>query len=159
FGDALAWILIGGDRRYIHPLVEGQRTGAVATGINLKALIAIAEAMWDSNVGVPIIHDMTNILRVGDITFVSLDNKPITVEVKTQIIESSQDNIVNLNITAHSIVNFELYKSIQSRFNRNDSESPQPRPQRKDPRFRRQQERMLNAAILQDTEAGVLFKQ
>jgi hypothetical protein len=83
FGDAFAWTLLGGNERIIAPLRENARTGWVPDEHARLGVLVIAQEMTRNGAGFPIFHDVTNILRVGDITFVGKGQDPVTVEVKT----------------------------------------------------------------------------
>ncbi|MHC4671236.1 MAG: hypothetical protein ACYTBZ_02020 [Planctomycetota bacterium] len=54
-------------------------------------MLALAESLTCKELGFPIIHDITNLLRIGDITFVSKDKKPQTIEVKTHVLKHYKD--------------------------------------------------------------------
>jgi hypothetical protein len=91
-GDAFAWVLFGGDRRSLHALAgsigvpvapeRGPRDAAMMTTAN-----QLAKAGW----GFPLLHDVTDCLRIGDVTFIKIDpetgtRKLTTVEMKTRLV-------------------------------------------------------------------------
>lgn len=82
-GDALAWLLFEGDERLLRPLSENSRAGSVPDEHARIGLLVIAQELAGKGAGFPILHDITNILRVGDITFLKPGQEPITVEVKS----------------------------------------------------------------------------
>lgn len=88
FGDALAWILFGNERRQIDPLSHNARVPVLPEGHAARGLTGAAEAL-SARLGFPLLHDITDVLRVGDITFFKQGERPRTVEVKTSVIRSS----------------------------------------------------------------------
>ena len=74
----------------------------IADGHSLKGLLAIAEMLANSDAGFPILHDVTNCLRIGDITFYSPENEFVTIEVKTHLI-GKQEQILSLEVETHLV--------------------------------------------------------
>lgn len=85
FGDALAWSVIGGDRRFIYPLAHNQPAPVLAKGPTSDGLVAVAVEMANRGLGFPLIHDVTHLLRVGDLSLVAPGEAPRLVEVKTKV--------------------------------------------------------------------------
>ncbi len=94
-GDAFAWVLLGLDRQVIHALGEG--AGVPVTSeeghgdIGVKGIaIHLSSEGW----GFPLIHDVTDCLRIGDITFIKpseeLSRELRTVEVKTRLLSETE---------------------------------------------------------------------
>lgn len=83
FGDAFAWVALQGNYRIIQPLTENAPVRRVPTGHAQVGVQIMARALANNGAGFPILHDITDMLRVGDITFVSPHHAPVTVEVKT----------------------------------------------------------------------------
>jgi hypothetical protein len=50
-------------------------------------MIAIAETLGSRGWGFPLLHDITDCLRVGDISFIKTGHAIRTVEVKTRLID------------------------------------------------------------------------
>jgi hypothetical protein len=86
-GDAYAWLLLGLDRRVIYPLALNQPVPIPPDDHGNRGMVAAAEGLANSGWGFPLLHDITDILRIGDITFIKPDDKRRfrTVEVKTQL--------------------------------------------------------------------------
>jgi len=88
FGDTLAWVLLRAQRRYIYPLAANERTPVPPRhlGGGGRATLAGAQVLADQGFGFPILHDITDVLRVGDLTFVKADEAPVTFEIKSRIL-------------------------------------------------------------------------
>jgi hypothetical protein len=88
FGDTLAWVLLRAQRRYLFPLAANQRTPVPPRhlGGGGRATLAAAQVLSDQGFGFPILHDITDMLRVGDLTFVKADEAPVTFEIKSSIV-------------------------------------------------------------------------
>lgn len=84
FGDALAWVFFKNERRVLDPLSYNANVPVLPDGHGSRGLIAAAEAL-SQRLGFPLLHDITDMLRVGDITFFKPDSRPHTVEVKTTL--------------------------------------------------------------------------
>jgi hypothetical protein len=81
-GDALAWRVFGFQRRYILALCRNDPPGIMA---GKKGLIAEREQVdraWKENGHFALMHDLTNCLRIGDVTIFT-DDGPQVIEVKS----------------------------------------------------------------------------
>lgn len=81
-GDALAWRVFGFQRRYILALCRNDPPGVMA---GKKGLIAERERVdqaWKDCGQFAIMHDLTNCLRIGDVTIFTADG-PEVIEVKS----------------------------------------------------------------------------
>lgn len=175
FGDAIAWALLGDWLIPLTQLPQGP-SGPSSDGHRLPSdhglngMFAIAEGLCAAGAGFPILHDMTNCLRTGDITFYSLDGNHTTVEIKTHLKDRSE-GILSLEVDAHSI--YSLTSSNDSdkwnAINDNIPKLPQislpPEvvntsrlSHQLDPRLKRQVERMKQAKIWQSMPPNMLFK-
>ena len=74
-------------------------------------MLAAAEIYANAGAGFPIIHDITNCLRVGDITFVHPDDEPITIEVKTHVI-NREGNTAHISVETYTTAGTERWKPI-----------------------------------------------
>jgi hypothetical protein len=88
-GDAFAWVVLGGDKKILEPLSRNSRvTVAARESHGSRGMIAIAGYLAGQGWGFPVIHDITDVLRIGDITFVRVnedsEREYKTVEVKTR---------------------------------------------------------------------------
>jgi hypothetical protein len=87
-GDAFAWVVLGVDMPVLHSLAENERVPVSVDDHGSTGMTAIAMHLANEGWGFPVIHDVTDCLRIGDITFVDMTTKPRTfrtVEVKTRI--------------------------------------------------------------------------
>jgi hypothetical protein len=88
-GDAVAWSLLIYNRQVIYSLHSPHRVPiATSTTDGTRGVFMMARSLAGQEWGIPIIHDMTSILRVGDLTFMRpalLPDEPIykTFELKT----------------------------------------------------------------------------
>ena len=81
-GDALAWRVFGFERQYITALARNQSPGVMAGKLGLAAERARVEKAWKEDGQFALMHDLTNCLRIGDITVFG-DEAPEQIEVKT----------------------------------------------------------------------------
>jgi hypothetical protein len=81
-GDALAWRVFGFQRKQIIALSQSDPPGPMANKTGLPAeLAALEQARADGKFA--ILHDLTNCLRIGDVTVFDDNGTPKTIEVKT----------------------------------------------------------------------------
>jgi hypothetical protein len=151
FGDAIAWLMFKGDRRQIYPLSENSKVPVPPDDHGSRGVIGVAQAMYPKY-GFPILHDITDILRVGDVSFIKPDEPPLTVEIKTTVVDDKTDGkvrTINLNATA-------IWPQPEaSGHPRSDRRPPQPRQAAmSSPRFHRQLERLSAAQLLRGADAG-----
>jgi hypothetical protein len=89
FGDAYAWVVLGFDRRTIFPLAKNTRVAIADENHGSRGLLAISEGLSNEGWGFPLLHDITDTLRVGDVTFVkpgeARSRQVSTFEVKTRL--------------------------------------------------------------------------
>lgn len=87
-GDAWAWLMLGADRQVLHPLGENSPVPIPEEHYGTKGAQVLAEGLATRGWGFPVLHDVTDCLRIGDITFVRPDRVPrnVTVEVKTRYV-------------------------------------------------------------------------
>jgi hypothetical protein len=86
-GDALAWIALGRDIKTLEPLSRNNRTSTSPEDHGSRGMLLMARYLASQGKGFPLIHDITDCLRIGDVTYVRvLENSErsyTTVEVKT----------------------------------------------------------------------------
>ncbi len=80
-GDALAWQVFGFQRKYILALSRNDPPGSMAGKAGLAKERETVEQAWQDG-RFALMHDLTNCLRIGDIT-VFTDDGPKIIEVKT----------------------------------------------------------------------------
>lgn len=116
FGDALAWLLLG--ERKVTSLLLNDTNPGLPRGIGLMSMLRVAENFYLADAGVPIIHDITNRLRVGDITFINPeDEELLTIEVKSRIVSRDQYG-VNVNIVTYAVTGQQRLKSVTDELRR-----------------------------------------
>lgn len=167
-GDAFASIMFRGKDQAIHPLTENSRLPGVPTDHGLQGVIAAAKMLFVSGAGFPVIHDMTNILRIGDISLTQLDGDPITLEIKTKL-NGRQGDTLDLTVSVSGPMDpgrwEDIDAKIKERFQRDDNTESEPelkpRPRssfRVDTRMRRQLDRMARAREHQSAVPGNLLR-
>jgi hypothetical protein len=87
FGDAIGWLFLGLDRKVIEPLAHNSPVAIPIDDHGSQGVLATADALCNEGWGFPVLHDITDCLRIGDITFVKPGKHPNTVEVKTRLID------------------------------------------------------------------------
>ena len=80
-GDAMAWRAFDFRRRIILALCRNQPPGVMAGKAGLSAELERVDAAWTGG-SFAILHDLTNCLRIGDVTVFGPDGPPVTEEIK-----------------------------------------------------------------------------
>ena len=83
-GDALAWRGFGFERRYILALCRNEPPGVMAGKAGLAAERARVDQAWKEDGKFAILHDLTNCLRIGDVTVFG-DGPPETIEINLDL--------------------------------------------------------------------------
>lgn len=81
-GDALAWRVFGFERRNIIALCQNAPPGVWAGKAGAAAELDLVEHAYRQDSQFAILHDMTNCLRIGDVTIFRADGSRETIEVK-----------------------------------------------------------------------------
>ncbi len=163
-GDAFAWALLGDwliplTKKTPEPTHDGHE---LPKEHGLKGMLAIAESLCAAGAGFPILHDMTNCLCTGDITFYSPDCNHTTMEVKTHLIDQ-KGGILTLDVETHipALINSDeakKWRAIHDRIpklptpafvSKADEQVAPPFRRQLDRRLKRQFERMRQAKIWQ----------
>jgi hypothetical protein len=172
-GDAFAWALLGDwlvplTKKPSEPTHDGH---GLPREHGLKGILAIAESLCAAGAGFPILHDMTNCLCTGDITFYSPDGNHTTIEVKTHLKEQS-GGLLKLDVETHfpALLNSneaDKWRAIHDHipklpspvFTDEIDEQVAARPRRQlDRRLKRQFERMRQAKIWQSMPTRQMFE-
>ncbi|MCD7441001.1 hypothetical protein K4B79_22590 [Streptomyces lincolnensis] len=82
-GDALAWRAFGFHRPFIVALCRNDPPGPMYGKAGLQAELEYVERVFKENGSFALLHDLTNCLRIGDITVWDGVHPPHTEEVKT----------------------------------------------------------------------------
>lgn len=102
FGDAFAWVILGNQRNLIYPLARNSPVPIPEEGPSSDVVVRMARDMWAQGWGFPLLHDVTNVLRLGDVTFVSVDpNVTHTVEIKSSKIRELSVDTAEFAVTAY----------------------------------------------------------
>ena len=80
-GDALAWRVFGFQRRYILAFCHNQSSGVMAGKEGLSFERQRVDQIFREDGQFALMHDLTNCLRIGDITVFG-DAGPVPIEVK-----------------------------------------------------------------------------
>src|SRR6266516_3351940 len=172
-GDAFAWALLGDwliplTKKPPEPTHDGHE---LPKKHGLKGMLAIAESLCAAGAGFPILHDMTNCLCTGDITFYSPDGNHTTMEVKTHLKDQS-GGILTLDIETHipALINSneaDKWRAINDRIpklpsltfaSEADEQVAPPIQRQLDRRLKRQFERMRQAKLWQSTPPNQIIK-
>jgi hypothetical protein len=82
-GDALAWRVFGFHRPFILALCRNDKSGLMYGAEGLEAERERVEQVWREDGVFALLHDLTNCLRIGDITVFDDTERPHTLEIKT----------------------------------------------------------------------------
>jgi limonene-1,2-epoxide hydrolase len=88
FGDAFAWAILGASRRIIYPLAQNSRVAISRKDDHAIGVRSFVSAVANEGWGFPLIHDVTDVLRIGDVTFVRPGDPPLTLELKTKVVQA-----------------------------------------------------------------------
>ncbi|MDN3463227.1 hypothetical protein [Kocuria sp. APC 4018] len=109
-GDAIAWSGLLFNRQVIYALAKNEPVPIpLSWSDGHRGTFQFARGMTSSEWGIPVVHDVTNVLRVGDITFVRPTGQDAEADYRTVKIKATRvdesinedgDNIVTLNVTA-----------------------------------------------------------
>lgn len=81
-GDALAWRVFGYQRRYVLALCRNDGPGIMAGKTGLIAERERVDRAWKEDGQFALMHDLTNCLRIGDVTIFAAEG-PQVIEVKS----------------------------------------------------------------------------
>lgn len=111
-GDALAYFAFRLDWQRITSLCDSKvPTRYVPTGYSLQAMIGVAEHLAP-NAGFPVLHDITTLLKVGDITFSHPDHgELLTVEVKAGKLTEVEDNQGKLEVKLYALGSADRFRT------------------------------------------------
>lgn len=84
-GDGFAWEIFAHDRGRLHGLSQGPSVPtSPKEDDGARGVFAAAEMLLSSGAGIPVIHDITDCLRIGDLSYLEMGSGAIhTLEVKT----------------------------------------------------------------------------
>ncbi|WP_333774555.1 hypothetical protein [Streptomyces sp. IBSBF 3136] len=166
-GDAFAWALLN-DRRSLYPFSNNDPVPVPQEGHGTKGLLAISQHLANDGWGFPLLHDITDIMRIGDVTFVKPDtSEKRTIEVKTRHL----GNFVGDDGKDSARYNVDI-SFLEMRRETSDADSSHARPprptsgdidrasqsKRPDRRIGRQTQRMADVVTLSDAEVDKIFE-
>lgn len=131
-GDAIAWCGLLFNRQVIYALAKNDRVPVPSSWSDgHRGAFQFARSMIGPEWGVPILHDVTNVLRVGDVTFMRPTGQGAeaifrTIELKTtrlsESVNEDGETILKLNVTAIGNEPFPAFNRDQT------TGSPEDRP-------------------------------
>lgn len=80
-GDALAWRHFGYDRRFLLALSRNSPPSPIVGKQGLESELRAVKEAWDHSNNFALLHDLTNSVRIGDLTVFTKDG-PVITEVK-----------------------------------------------------------------------------
>lgn len=111
-GDAVAWNILLHNRQVLYALGKNDPVPVPSTWSDgHRGAFQFARSLTSREWGLPIVHDITSALRVGDVTFMKPDRHPTqsvfrTIELKTtrlgEDVNADGESVVHLNVTAIS---------------------------------------------------------
>lgn len=151
FGDAFAWVVLGMDRQVIYPLSQNALVAVPPDDHGTRGAIGTAGALSNEGWGFPLLHDITDCLRIGDMTFIK-DRNPVTIEVKSRHVDERLDDDGELIDIYEATI---IAVSEVPPFLKAPVESGTSSPLRATPRLKRQVRRMEMAVAHQTAEPGM----
>jgi hypothetical protein len=82
-GDTLAWRAFGYDRGSITVLASNQSPGRITNKTGLNSELQLVFEAWKERKCFALLHDLTSVLRIGDVTEFALDGSRQIFEVKS----------------------------------------------------------------------------
>jgi hypothetical protein len=168
-GDAFAWVILGRNMQIIAPLSRNERTAVSPDSHGNRGMLLMASHLANQGEGFPLIHDITDCLRIGDVTFVRMsagfERSYETVEVKTRAKLKRQIEAQNLveyeyRIQAISADSFNTDKADPVNLQAAEFEPIMSPPERSVSRHvGRQLKRMSTARLHQTAEPYVLIRE
>lgn len=83
-GDSLAWTLLGLDRGSIYPFANNDPVPIAQKSHGSEGMLAVSAHLATEGWGFPLLHDVTDVMCIGDVTFIKPKNQHRTIEVKTR---------------------------------------------------------------------------
>lgn len=163
-GDALAFLLLGLDKHLIFPLSQNSRVRISAVDHGTRGVEAAAFALSEQGWGFPLLHDITDCLRIGDISFITRADGPKgptrlrTVEIKT-LLKDSEPTVDGRTKVSYQVKAMWVADEIPTPMQQSEP-TPQPgrgavRPVQRD-RTSRQMSRLRAAKAYQLAEPNLL---
>ncbi|MEV0192229.1 hypothetical protein AB0I39_27310 [Kitasatospora purpeofusca] len=103
-GDALAWRVFGFHRPFILALSRNAPAGPMFGKIGLAAERDRVERAWKEDGVFALLHDLTNCLRIGDITVWDNEKAPRTLEIKTNPDRMKRAQLERINVARDAVL-------------------------------------------------------
>lgn len=81
-GDALAWRVSGFSRRYIMAVSRNAAAGPMSGKAGLPYELGAVQDLWEKSQHFALLHDLTNCLRIGDVSEFTHDGRTLLREIK-----------------------------------------------------------------------------
>jgi hypothetical protein len=151
FGDAIAWVLFKRDARAIFPLSYNAKVPVPPESHGAHGVVVAAHVLSE-RFGLPLLHDITDLLRVGDVTFFKRDERPHTIEVKTEVGDITPDGDGYTKVSYHDTAIWPADGSIPREVRRSPTRKPQAAMTGDS--FARQLRRLSRASAMATAEPG-----
>ncbi|WBB59362.1 hypothetical protein O7599_27865 [Streptomyces sp. WMMC500] len=154
-GDSFAWVILGMDRKLLYALSENAPVPVSQEGHGSRGLLAVSEYLAGQGWGFPLIHDITDTLRIGDVTFVRFEGESrsvCTVEVKTRSLGPDSDEEGSALWKYQVAISFMESRDAELNITVKVPSESEQRPGRPDRRISRQSKRMAKAITWQQAE-------
>ncbi|WP_406095167.1 hypothetical protein [Streptomyces sp. NBC_01013] len=166
-GDAFAWALLN-DRRLLYPFSHNDPVPIPQKGYGTQGLLAISQHLSNDGWGFPLLHDITDIMRIGDVTFIKPDtSEHRTIEVKTRHLGNSVGDDGD-DLARYSVDISFLEMRPENSSAKHDHAPPArpisgdseevPRSKRPDRRIGRQTQRMANVVMYSESKVDTIFE-
>ncbi|WLW53225.1 hypothetical protein [Streptomyces sp. YU58] len=90
-GDSLAWTLLRFDTGSIYPFANNDPVPIAQKSHGSEGMLAVSAHLAKEGWGFPLLHDVTDVMRIGDVTFIKPENRHRTIEVKTRHLGTTTD--------------------------------------------------------------------
>ncbi|MEU4009483.1 hypothetical protein AB0H30_13525 [Streptomyces pseudogriseolus] len=171
-GDAFAWLVLKLDRKAIRPLAENSPVPISQEGHGSRGADAVSQYLASQGWGFPLLHDITDCLRIGDVTFVRPQGDSTslrTVELKTRLLgeeSSSSDEgpLLHYSVTVSFLSSPEDALEFEATVPEGqEGQAPEqvvegPSSPRQDRRIEKQFKRMSKALTLQEAADSQIFE-
>lgn len=153
FGDTIAWLLFRSERRFLEPLSYNAKVPIPPDNHGTRAAVAAAQELAP-RFGMPLIHDITDILRVGDITFFKPNEPPHTVEMKASVKDVKSEGDGTTRVTYEGLMIWPAGATPPEGVLERPTPSPRPRRTLRGKDLERQMKRLSRAVAMRDIVPG-----
>ncbi|MFH8386984.1 hypothetical protein ACH4E7_39735 [Kitasatospora sp. NPDC018058] len=104
-GDALAWRAFGFHRPFVIALSRNDPPGPMYGKKGLQAELDQVHQAWKEDGAFALLHDLTNCLRIGDVTIWDDTTAPRTLEIKTNPAKMKPAQLERINAARQAVLN------------------------------------------------------